>query len=291
MLICITAGHLHWQILSHTDKVGVEGTSRINTSGAFRGQSGDEMIALVSVVSGEDNQPPTITLREVNPDRTDKDAEEKSIGQCVPAVCHSPTSANPPQGGDVRTASQSDLYTLSDRASNFFGTYDPNYDPQSAVLGMYMSGHINSMSFLMHVRPEEEDSPYPEVRSAVANFDDPSMPVSTLRAWVLGILWAILIPGMNQFFYFRYPSVAIGSVSGYVYMLHLSLTVAQLVAQLLVFPVGRAWVRVVPTKTICGVELNPGPFTIKEHVRNLVCSSSIGMLTIASGTGARYHYG
>lgn len=40
------------------------------------------------------------------------------------------------------------------------------------------------------------------------------MPVSTLRAWVLGIFWAILIPGMNQFFYFRYPSVAIGSVSG-----------------------------------------------------------------------------
>lgn len=40
------------------------------------------------------------------------------------------------------------------------------------------------------------------------------MPVSTLRAWVLGIIWAILIPGMNQFFYLRYPSVAIGSVSG-----------------------------------------------------------------------------
>lgn len=60
---------------------------------------------------------------------------------------------------------------------------------------------------------EEEDSPYPEVRSAVANFDDPSMPASTLRAWVLGIFWAILIPGMNQFFYLRYPSVVIGSVS------------------------------------------------------------------------------
>lgn len=30
----------------------------------------------------------------------------------------------------------------------------------------------------------EEDSPYAEVRSAVANFDDPDMPASTIRAWV-----------------------------------------------------------------------------------------------------------
>jgi hypothetical protein len=59
----------------------------------------------------------------------------------------------------------------------------------------------------------EDDSPYPEVRSAVANFDDTSMPASTLRAWVLGICWAIVIPGLNQFFYFRFPSVAIGNVS------------------------------------------------------------------------------
>ena len=32
----------------------------------------------------------------------------------------------------------------------------------------------------------DDDSPYPEVRSAVANTDDPSIPVSTLRSWVLG---------------------------------------------------------------------------------------------------------
>jgi len=32
----------------------------------------------------------------------------------------------------------------------------------------------------------DDDSPYPKVRSAVANTDDPSIPVSTLRSWVLG---------------------------------------------------------------------------------------------------------
>ncbi|TFK45541.1 small oligopeptide transporter [Heliocybe sulcata] len=96
----------------------------------------------------------------------------------------------------------------------------------------------------------EDDSPYPEVRSAVANTDDPDMPVATFRAWVLGIAWAMLIPGLNQFFFFRYPSV----------------TISGLVAQLLSFPLGRFWARFMPRVTVFGVQLNPGPFTVKEHV-------------------------
>lgn len=38
------------------------------------------------------------------------------------------------------------------------------------------------------------------------------MPASTIRTWILGIIWAVIIPGMNQFFFFRYPSVNVGSV-------------------------------------------------------------------------------
>ena len=56
------------------------------------------------------------------------------------------------------------------------------------------------------------ESPYPEVRCAVANTDDPTMPVSTFRAWVLGLLLAIVVPGANQFFFFRYPAVNISQV-------------------------------------------------------------------------------
>ena len=58
----------------------------------------------------------------------------------------------------------------------------------------------------------EDDSPYPKVRSAVANTDDPSMPCSTIRAWVIGFIFAIVMSGLNQFFFFRYPSVTIGNV-------------------------------------------------------------------------------
>ncbi|RDB22006.1 Sexual differentiation process protein isp4 [Hypsizygus marmoreus] len=110
---------------------------------------------------------------------------------------------------------------------------DPNIDKDEAIAGVL-----------------EDDSPYPEVRSAVANTDDPDIPVSTVRSWFLGLIWAIVIPGLNQFFYFRYPSV----------------TVTGVVAQLLVFPIGRAWARFVPNVKIFGLSLNPGPFSIKEHV-------------------------
>lgn len=103
----------------------------------------------------------------------------------------------------------------------------------------------------------EDESPYPEVRSAVANTDDPDMPVSTIRAWFLGIVWAIIMPGVNQFFFFRYPSVVIESVVG----------------QLLSFPMGRALAYILPNWTIFGHSLNPGPFTVKEHVLITIMAS------------------
>jgi hypothetical protein len=40
----------------------------------------------------------------------------------------------------------------------------------------------------------------------------------------------------------------------------------QIVAQLISFPLMRLWARFVPQVKIFGVSLNPGPFTIKEHV-------------------------
>ncbi|TDL23824.1 small oligopeptide transporter [Rickenella mellea] len=123
--------------------------------------------------------------------------------------------------------------------------YDPNMDDDSVV-------------------EIEDDSPYPEVRSAVANTDDPNMPASTFRAWCLGIICAIIIPGLNQFMFFRWPSVAVGG----------------LVAQLVSYPVGQLWARVVPAKTVFGIQLNPGPFTVKEHV----------IVTIMSGVGSRSAY-
>ncbi|KAJ7715381.1 small oligopeptide transporter [Mycena metata] len=110
----------------------------------------------------------------------------------------------------------------------------------------------------------DDESPYPEVRSAVANTDDPEMPVTTFRTWVIGLIWAIIIPGLNQFFFFRFPSV----------------TITGIVAQLLSFPVGRAAAAYIPNWTVFGVKLNPGPFTVKEHV----------LITIMASVGAGSAY-
>ncbi|OSC97088.1 OPT oligopeptide transporter [Trametes coccinea BRFM310] len=123
---------------------------------------------------------------------------------------------------------------------------------QDVVVADFDDPNIDKDAILL-----EDDSPYPEVRSAVANTDDPSMPVSSLRVWVIGLIWAIIIPGMNQFFFFRFPSVTVGGI----------------VAQLISFPVGRLWARFLPNYKIFGVSLNPGPFTVKEHVLITIMAS------------------
>lgn len=67
----------------------------------------------------------------------------------------------------------------------------------------------------------------------------------------------------------RYPSVSIGGVGlhrGKRLSFADNLRVLQIVAQLLSFPIGRAWARYVPKVIIFGIPLNPGLFTIKEHV-------------------------
>ncbi|KAJ6460926.1 small oligopeptide transporter [Mycena sanguinolenta] len=106
----------------------------------------------------------------------------------------------------------------------------------------------------------EEDSPYPEVRSAVANFDDPEMPASTIRSWTLGILFSIVIPGINQFFHFRYPS------------------------QLIAFPIGTIWARWMPNISLFGIALNPGPFT----TQNLTSVQVLIIVMAAVGSGSAY---
>ncbi|KAF4623976.1 hypothetical protein D9613_001694 [Agrocybe pediades] len=100
----------------------------------------------------------------------------------------------------------------------------------------------------------DDESPYPEVRAAVSSVDDPLMPVNTFRMWFIGIIFALITSGFNQIFALRYPSIYITGI----------------VAQLVSLPVGRGLARILPTtkfNTFGYVwSLNPGPFSIKEHV-------------------------
>ncbi|KAJ1019626.1 hypothetical protein NDA18_006103 [Ustilago nuda] len=127
----------------------------------------------------------------------------------------------------------------------------------------------------------EEDSPYPEVRAAVSNVDDPSMPVMTFRTWLLGMLFTIVIPGVNQLLSYRYPTV----------------TITSFVAQLLAYPMGCFMARLLPTKVFKtpfgSFTLNPGPFNVKEHTLITVMSNVTYQRAYASNVSAvqRITYG
>ncbi|KAK4164326.1 hypothetical protein QBC43DRAFT_210871 [Cladorrhinum sp. PSN259] len=108
------------------------------------------------------------------------------------------------------------------------------------------------------------NSPYAEVRAIVDNHDDPTLPVSTIRAWTIGIFFASIISVVNSFFDPRQPPLGLGSV----------------VSQLLAFPVGKFLERVLPDVgfTLFGVRhsLNPGPFNKKEHMLVTIMSTVSG---------------
>jgi hypothetical protein len=70
----------------------------------------------------------------------------------------------------------------------------------------------------------EENSPYPEVRAAVRNYDE-ECPANTVRAWVIGMLWTTIGSAINMLFSLRNPSISLTPV----------------VTLLLSYPFGVAW--------------------------------------------------
>jgi hypothetical protein len=81
--------------------------------------------------------------------------------------------------------------------------------------------------------------------------DDPTEPVLTLRMWVLGIGFCIVVSGLNTLYTLRTPS----------------LTISGSLVLLLAYPLGKLWEKVVPNWTVplgaWSFELNPAPFNTK----------------------------
>lgn len=95
------------------------------------------------------------------------------------------------------------------------------------------------------------NSPYAQVRAVVPITDDPTIFLNHWRTWFLTTIFVVVFAGVNQFFSLRYPS----------------LTINFLVAQVVCFPVGRLLATLPDWKcSRCHFfDLNPGPFTKKEH--------------------------
>jgi hypothetical protein len=99
----------------------------------------------------------------------------------------------------------------------------------------------------------EDNSPYPEVRAVVRNYDV-DVPANTIRAWVIGLVLCTIGSGVNMLLSLRNPSVAITTY----------------VIQLIAYPIGLAWDLVMPDRewNLFGLKFNlkPGKFNFKEHV-------------------------
>ncbi|KAJ7876857.1 OPT oligopeptide transporter [Mycena olivaceomarginata] len=120
-----------------------------------------------------------------------------------------------------------------------------------------------------------DQSPFPEVQACVSTEDGESLEVNTFRMWALMTIFVILFSGVNMFFY-------------------LSLT--YVVAQLLVFPVGKAWERL-PTWRVglrsFSFRINPGKFNVKEHAIIVICvnltaSTAYGMGGLVAMTSEQF---
>ncbi|KAI5478852.1 proton-dependent oligopeptide transporter, POT family [Pseudohyphozyma bogoriensis] len=117
---------------------------------------------------------------------------------------------------------------------------------------------------------DEEDSPYPEVRASVSNYDDVDIPVLTFRSWLLGLGFASIVGGLNSFLNLRYPTVYLTPI----------------IIQVVTYPLGKILAYVLPDRVWraprwavrLGLEeewsFNPGPFNIKEHTIILIMANA-----------------
>ncbi|KAI8845735.1 OPT oligopeptide transporter protein-domain-containing protein [Chytriomyces cf. hyalinus JEL632] len=88
------------------------------------------------------------------------------------------------------------------------------------------------------------DEIYEIIDAAVPRTDDPSLPASTVRVWLLGLFFGILMCAINTIFTFRTNQFNLNPF----------------IAVLLAYPCGIFMAKVLPAGL-----LNPGPFNYKEH--------------------------
>ncbi|XP_050248507.1 oligopeptide transporter 1-like [Quercus robur] len=111
---------------------------------------------------------------------------------------------------------------------------------------------------------EINDNPIEEVRLTVPITDDPSEPALTFRTWILGFIGCVVLAFVNQFFAYRQNQLYISSVS----------------VQIIALPVGKLMAAYLPSKPIrfpftkWSFSLNPGPFSLKEHVLITIFASA-----------------
>ncbi|KAK6149635.1 hypothetical protein DH2020_017160 [Rehmannia glutinosa] len=122
----------------------------------------------------------------------------------------------------------------------------------------------------------EERCSVEEVALVVPETDDPTLPVMTFRAWVLGLASCTVLIFLNTFFIYRTQPLSISAI----------------LMQIAVLPIGKFMAATLPEKeyTVFGrwrFSLNPGPFNVKEHVIITVMANC----GVSTGGGDAYSIG
>lgn len=121
----------------------------------------------------------------------------------------------------------------------------------SMPASLFMSNIFTAPSFAL-----EGESEIEQMRLAVPTTDDPTLPALTCRVWILGITGCIILSFVTMLTTFRQNPVNIPEFS----VIMLCYSLGKLMAAVLPAKV----VRVPGTKIV--FSLNPGPFSIKEHI-------------------------
>lgn len=115
---------------------------------------------------------------------------------------------------------------------------------------------LNLVCLVKQCAEEVNDSPIEEVRLTVPITDDPTLPCLTFRTWTIGLTACVLLSFVNIFFGYRQNPISISSVC----------------VQIVSLPIGKLMATSLPTKLVripltnWSFSLNPGPFSLKEHV-------------------------
>ena len=72
-------------------------------------------------------------------------------------------------------------------------------------------GHFYDRDLRIDATMMRYSSPYPGVRAVAEPFDDTKVPIETIRAYFLGISWAVIGTFMATFFNSRFPSICMHS--------------------------------------------------------------------------------
>ncbi|KAL9112890.1 MAG: hypothetical protein Q9227_002967 [Pyrenula ochraceoflavens] len=174
---------------------------------------------------------------------------------------------------EKRRSALNPLEDLTQRLS----VWDPNLPDFSAIFGRFNNDGYANMEKTLNSEPtvtestviglggkrvaeDEENSPYEEVRVVVRPYDE-DLPCSTIRAWVLGIILVFVGSAVNTIFSMRNPTISLSS----------------LVAQLVAYPAGCLWYKIVPSHVFTTFghkwSFNPGPFNVKEHTLIVVMAN------------------